>query len=332
MNPLRALLKAPDRRFLEEADALGYGLGKKLHGYAYLRWPYLYISLITGAHPLTRLLAGGSRWLDRLFPSRVDRRRSSRRAARKPGALRFADTYHGKVMPTAEAVKLVKIGREVRVTEPESVVPYALARDIVLQNPDHIVVFDCPCRATKEHPCLPMDVCMVMGEPFASMVLTHHGVKRHARRIDADEAVAILKAEDARGHVHHAFFKDATLGRFYAICNCCSCCCGAMAAQRHGVGMLAASGYLARVDADRCVGCGNCVQFCSFGALKIRDRALQIKPARCMGCGACVSKCPKQALELVADGDKGRPLLVDEILRDDDGRLERGHASGGQGA
>jgi hypothetical protein len=26
------------------------------------------------------------------------------------------------------------------------------------------------------------------------------------------------------------YYKDAMLGRFYAICNCCACCCGAMQA------------------------------------------------------------------------------------------------------
>lgn len=325
MHPLRALLKAPDRRFFAEADALGMSAGKKLHGYLYLRWPYLYIRLITGEHPLVRLLARGSRWLDKLLPARVDRRRKAQRAAHAaapPGGdsgPRFADTYHGKVIPTDEAVKLVKIGREVTVTTPESVVPYTLARDIVLQNPDHVVVFDCPCRAAKKDHCTPMDVCMVMGEPFASMVLEHHGATHHARRVDPEEAVAILKAENARGHVHHAFFKDVMLGRFYAICNCCSCCCGAMAAQRHGVGMLASSGYVVRVDAGKCVGCGNCAQFCQFGALKARDRALQIKTARCMGCGACVSKCPKQALSLEADPCRGMPLLVEDLLRNASG-------------
>ena len=35
------------------------------------------------------------------------------------------------------------------------------------------------------------------------------------------------------------------LGRFYAICNCCKCCCGAMQAHLNGVPMLASSGYVA---------------------------------------------------------------------------------------
>jgi dissimilatory sulfite reductase (desulfoviridin) alpha/beta subunit len=153
-----------------------------------------------------------------------------------------------------------------------------------------------------------------MGEPFASLVLEHQG--RRARRISADEAADILKAENARGHVHHAFFKDVALGRFYAICNCCSCCCGAMAAQRNGVDMLASSGYVVQNDPELCVGCGNCAQFCQFGALKARDRTLQVKTARCMGCGACVSKCPKQALSLRLEPSRGMPLLVEELTRD----------------
>jgi len=312
---LRLLLKPADRRFFAEADQLpDFGAAKRLHGYIYLRWPYLYIRMLLGEHPAARFLARVSSGLDHLIPGRAERRRKALRARKNAGGPRFADTYHGKVMPTEEAVKLVKVRREVSLTVPESVVPYQLARDIVLREPEHIVVFDCPCRAARKHPCQPMDVCMAVGEPFAGMVLAHHA-EHHARRVPPDEAVAILKAENARGHVHHAFFKDVALGRFYAICNCCSCCCGAMQAQRNGVGMLASSGYVASCDAERCVGCGNCAQYCQFGALAVRDRSLRIKPARCMGCGACVSKCPKQALSLVPAPERGRPLLVDELLK-----------------
>lgn len=314
MHPLRLLLKPSARRFFEEADRLpGFGLSKRLHGYLYLRWPYFYIGMLTGQHPLARGLARISAWLDKLAPGRAKAKRGRHSQERAAFAKRFAESYHGKVIPTEEATKLVKIGREVSLTAPESVVPYATARDIVLKQPEHIVVFDCPCRAVRQNHCSPMDVCMAVGEPFASMLLEHHQ-DRHARRVSADEAVGILKAENARGHVHHAFFKDVALGRFYAICNCCSCCCGAINAHKHGTPMLASSGYVVVVDEERCVGCGNCAKFCQFGALKARDRKLSIRAARCMGCGACVSKCPKQALSLKAAPERGAPFQVDALL------------------
>ena len=81
--------------------------------------------------------------------------------------------------------------------------------------------------------------------PAAKMIASPYDV--------SEEAVAILQAEQERGHVHHAFFKDAMLQRFYAICNYCSCCCGAMQAQRNGTPMLASSGYVSRVDEDACI-------------------------------------------------------------------------------
>jgi hypothetical protein len=86
------------------------------------------------------------------------------------------------------------------------------------------------------------------------------------RRIDAAEAVVLIEAEEQRGIVHHAFFKDGVLGRFYAICNCCRCCGGAMQAHRPGILMLASSVYVAAVDHSRCTACGTDERFCQFEA------------------------------------------------------------------
>ncbi len=61
------------------------------------------------------------------------------------------------------------------------------------------------------------------------------------------------------------------LDRFYAICNCCECCCGAMQAQRNGTPMLASSGYVSQVDTDLCMGCGDCIPYCQFHALEVVD-------------------------------------------------------------
>jgi len=157
-----------------------------------------------------------------------------------------------------------------------------------------------------------LDVCLLIGEPFASFVWEHH--PRRSRWIDAGEAVAILQAEHERGHVHHAFFKDAMLGRFYAICNCCACCCGAMHAHRNGTPMLAASGYVSQVDSSACIGCGLCADYCQFGTLTAEDDVAVVDAGACMGCGVCVSQCTQGALTLVRDPAQGEPLEMHELM------------------
>jgi heterodisulfide reductase subunit A-like polyferredoxin len=78
-------------------------------------------------------------------------------------------------------------------------------------------------------------------------------------------------------------YKDAMLNRFYAICNCCSCCCGAMNAHRNGTPMLASSGYVAVVDEALCAGCGECAEVCQFAAICVDDGFARIDTATCMG-------------------------------------------------
>lgn len=298
------LLKPSTRAWIEEARRTpGFTLADRLHGYVYARWPYLYIGIGTGEHPLARILRPIARSLGKL---------TARGAASDTDRVSWADTYHGKVVPLQAAAQLVTVNEEIHLGDLEQVIPYARARDIVLRNPDHIVALDCPCRAARSDPCLPLDVCLIVGEPFASLIAEHH--PRRSRWITPEEAVDILRAEDERGHVHHAFFKDAMLGRFYAICNCCACCCGAIQAHRHGTPMLASSGYVCCVDADLCVACGECTASCQFGALSVAEESARVDAATCMGCGVCVAGCARGALTLVRDAPRGEPLEIRELI------------------
>lgn len=299
--PLR--LTASTRAFWQQArSARDYRFFDLLHGYVYARWSYLYIAIGTGEHRLAKIFGPIVRALSPANPPISSDNRTAYEPRPVPG---FADGYHGKVMPLETIRQLVTVREPVRLAVPETVLPYARARDIILNDPDHIVALDCPCRAARENPCLPLDVCLIVGEPFASFVMEHHS--KHARRIDSGEAVEILQAEDARGHVHHAFFKDAMLGRFYAICNCCPCCCGAMQAHRNGTPMLAASGYLAQVNAEDCAGCGHCESICPFDAVRVDDLA-HILSEQCMGCGICVGQCPQAAISLQPGDPAIQPL------------------------
>jgi ferredoxin len=312
-KPWDLLVKPSTRQFVREGwRTAGYSFSNFLHGYVYGRWIYLYIGIGTGEHPLAKKFRPTVDRLTALYRRYFRRANDGADQDGENDGVTFADTYHGKVVPLEAATRLVTIHEEIRLPNLEQVIPYKLARDIILYNPDHIVVLECPCRSGRENPCLPLDVCLVVGEPFASFVIEHH--PERARWISQAEAVEILRAENERGHVHHAFFKEAMLGRFYAICNCCACCCGAMHAHRNGTPMLASSGYVSQVDDELCLGCGLCEQYCQFGALALVDGFARVDEAICMGCGVCIDKCDQGALSLRTELVKGVPLEICSLM------------------
>ena len=101
---------------------------------------------------------------------------------------------------------------------------------------------------------------------------------------------------------------------FYAICSCCSWCCGAMEARRNGAPMIASSGYVAMGDEGLCAGCGECAGLCQFAAISVDDGLARIDAAACMGCGVCVAHCPQGAIELMREPAKGEPLEIRKLM------------------
>lgn len=52
------------------------------------------------------------------------------------------------------------------------------------------------------------------------------------------------------------------------------------------------SGKEAVIAADRCTGCGLCVERCRFEALQLAEQKVMINPHACEGCSVCVQACP----------------------------------------
>ena len=79
--------------------------------------------------------------------------------------------------------------------------------------------------------------------------------------------------------------------------------------------ILIPSGYAARLDEEKCIGCGTCVEICPFDACKLNPDTEKAETVydKCMGCGACVDFCKGEARELVLDPNKGTPLDLDEL-------------------
>ncbi len=272
------LLRPSTWRYMREGR-MGFNA---LHAYVYARWTNQYIdTLVHRVFP--RLKPSGGQWL--------------------------ADHYHGKVLTHDEAEAIITNQKDLPRRDLEQIIPYRMARDLVLAGPPDVAVYECGCRHARAMHCQPTLVCMVVGQPGVDFILEHN--PHSSRRLTQSEALDLLRAEHARGHVHSAWFKDVLLNRFYAICNCCKCCCGGIEAMtRYNIPMMASSGYVAAFDRELCNLCGACVDACPFNALSMDDATVERNWELCMGCGVCVEKCPTQAFTLARDEKKGVPLDV----------------------
>ena len=261
------------------------GILNGLHAYVYGRWTREYLGLLR----------------NRIIPRLTSQ-----------GKKKLSDGFHCKVLTHENAKAIISINQNIPKRDLEQIIPYPTARTLVLKGPHDVVVYECPCRHTRTHPCQPTQVCMMIGKSVGDFMLKYHPTR--SRRISQKEALEILQAEHERGHLHSAWFKDAMRGRFYAICNCCKCCCfGIEAMVTYGTPMVASSGYVAHVDETRCNACGACKTACPFGAIEVNGVA-SVKWDTCMGCGVCASQCSNDALSLVRDERKGIPLDVRALI------------------
>lgn len=67
-----------------------------------------------------------------------------------------------------------------------------------------------------------------------------------------------------------------------------------------------------------CLGCGDCVAACQFGALSM-DPATGlpvVDEEKCTSCGKCVKACPRGIIELRKKGPKGRRMVVECVNKD----------------
>ena len=123
--------------------------------------------------------------------------------------------------------------------------------------------------------------------------------------ITYDEAMEILKRAEDNGFVHQVTNIDGE-NKIFAICNCNVKICNALrTSQLFNTPNLSASAYRAHVKKENCVACGQCVEYCPAGALKLGQKL-------CKKDGSEV-KYPKQPLP---DTRKWGKDMWDEDYRD----------------
>jgi len=199
--------------------------------------------------------------------------------------------------------RTIVIGKEVPAGQ--EVQPYEQVKELILGHKDKALT-TCFCR--HEHELIgdscgrPKDVCMVLG-PFVN-----YAVERgFARRASDEEMLDALERAEEAGLVH---LSDNIRQKVNFVCNCCGCCCGILGTitRLNIPNAVAHSSFVALLDKDECIDCGDCVDRCQVSALTMGDDGIEYDRSRCIGCGLCVSACGQGALSLEA-----RP--TDEIIK-----------------
>ena len=142
----------------------------------------------------------------------------------------------------------------------------------LIENATAISVGPCSCRRARRlmgEGCghLEEDMCMYLNDN----AITYSKCGAH-RLISKEEAYEVLRRAEDNGLVHEINqtpgFEEST-----AICNCCGCSCFALRiAEMFRAKNAIRSNFAAKIDKEKCVACGQCVENCQTNAIKLGQK------------------------------------------------------------
>ncbi len=278
----------------------GWRIDRAIHNYIYFKWYYPYVKMVSlFLKPLEYLT-----WFKPL---------------KYVGNMAFS-RYHAKFLSFGDVKKILTLKEDVRLISDENkrIVPYKYAYKIIFQDPEYLVVMDCPCKKSLGAPADTINSCIVVGSGTGKFWMDSCK-KYNPRKINQSEALEIVKRFRSMGYITQAFFKVATGGSTGVICNCHPDTCVSLKASNitrkidKNTTMNAKSGYSVKHDSNKCTSCGNCVSVCHFNAIEIKPDGRIYHKDECMGCELCVEACPNGALSLYVDPSKPHPLDMDFV-------------------
>ncbi len=147
-----------------------------------------------------------------------------------------------------------------------------------LKKYDLFAVGDCSCRISRRlmgEGCghLEKDMCIAVGDLAEFAVNTGR-----ARKISYEECLVILKRAEDNGLVHQITNVDGP-DKIFGICNCCRCSCfGLRTSQYFNTPNMSRSNFVAKINDEKCVACGQCVEYCPANAVKLGQKITSKTP------------------------------------------------------
>jgi heterodisulfide reductase subunit A len=112
------------------------------------------------------------------------------------------------------------------------------------------------------------------------------------------------------GLAHYPKFIQETINQAYGAAG------RALTLLSHDI--VTASGSVCEVNEGKCMGCGQCVSICTYGAIEFREtkqgKKAVVNPVLCKGDGLCNAKCPTGAISLKHFNDEEIFSEIDALV------------------
>ena len=72
--------------------------------------------------------------------------------------------------------------------------------------------------------------------------------------------------------------------------------------------------FIAEIDTERCIVCGECIQRCKYKSMSIQNDEIYIDPMSCTGCGKCLVGCAQRAITVNGNIDEKIMATIKGIL------------------
>ena len=145
------------------------------------------------------------------------------------------------------------------------------------KNEGHLCALPCQCRRVRKlmgegAGDLDETFCLFMGHPADMFIRLGRG-----KALTKEEAYALIKHTEEIGCVHQITTLEN--GQTFAICNCQPESCLALGmTQYYNTPLASQSNYVAEIDREKCVACGQCTATCANNAIKMGQKLCTKEP------------------------------------------------------
>lgn len=219
---------------------------------------------------------------------------------------RMSTVVTGTLPASASRGRTIKVGRPIDAEN--AVMPSGNLYPMLKKHDGHISVMNCFCRMMKRldgKECdynMPIEGCVAVGR--MSDMLVEYGI---SKPVSYEEVTGLMDDMERKGCIHTVYHYGITSGEDeLIICNCCVDCCFLYSSYREGAlsQLLMKAYYKPQLDDETaCTGCNRCGHYCPTMATYYdkETRRLVYDADKCVGCGQCVTQCARPVRHMVRD-------------------------------